>query len=94
MAVVVIEEVSNSLKAGEKLITKLGIEKYTHNKIVPKQIINETYSPYDLYGDEEELGEVSESITELVLSMDKQGYDPEEIKDEVSKYLIDNDLYV
>ena len=44
--------------------------------------------------DEEELDEVSESITELVLSMDKQGYDPEEIKDEVSKYLIDNDLYV
>ena len=104
---VVIEEVSNSLKAGEKLITKLGLEKYIHNKIVPKQMINETYSSYDyndmkigdysyddLYGDEEELDEVSESITELVLSMDKQGYDTEEIKDEVSKYLIDNDLYV
>jgi len=101
---VVIEEVSNSLKAGEKLIAKLGLEKYVHNKIVPKQMINETYSSYDyndmkigdydLYGDEEELDEVSESITELVLSMDKQGYDPEEIKDEVSKYLIDNDLYV
>jgi len=104
---VVIEEVSNSLKAGEKLITKLGLEKYIHNKIVPKQMINETYSSYDyndmkigdysydnLYGEEEDIDEISESITELVLSMDKQGYDTEEIKDEVSKYLIDNDLYV
>ena len=101
---VVIEEVSNSLKAGEKLITKLGLEKYTHNKITPKPVIMENYDRgydygnvdrYDnLYGEEEDIDEISESITELVLSMDKQGYDTEEIKDEVSKYLIDNDLYV
>ena len=98
---VVIEEVSNSLKAGEKLIYKLGVKKYTHNKIIPKPVISEGYKPmsyngdtYDTYSDEEEeIDEISESITELVLSMNKQGYDPEEIKDEVSKYLIDNDLY-
>ncbi len=101
---VVIEEVSNSLKAGEKLITKLGLEKYTHNKITSKPVIMENYdSGYDygnvdnydtLYGDEEELDEVSESITELVISMNDQGYDVEDIKDEVAKYLIDNSLYV
>lgn len=104
---VVVEEVSNSLKAGEKLITKLGLEKYVHNKIVPKPVISESYGrdyyyedlqnvdKYDtLYGDEEELDEVSESITELVISMNDQGYDIEDIKDEVAKYLIDNSLYV
>jgi len=104
---VVIEEVSNSLKAGEKLIAKLGLEKYVHNKIVPKSVISERYDKdyyyenlqnvdkYDtLYGDEEELDEVSESITELVITMNDQGYDVEDIKDEVAKYLIDNSLYV
>ena len=52
------------------------------------------YGSYDLYGDEEFYVEISESITELVLSMNKQGYETEEIKDEVTKYLIDNNLYV
>ena len=44
--------------------------------------------------DEEELDEVSESITELVINMNDQGYEIEDIKDEVAKYLIDNSLYV
>ena len=48
----------------------------------------------DLYCDEEELNEDRESITELVISMNDQGYDIEDIKDEVAKYLIDNSLYV
>ena len=105
---VIVEEVSNSLIAGENLIIKLGLEKYVHNKVTPKSIISECSDPmsykydpmsyksdsYDLYGDEEFYGEISESITELVLSMNKQGYETEEIKDEVTNYLIDNDLYV
>jgi len=110
---VVIEEVSNSLKVGIKLIDKLGIKKYFHNKEVTKPLMTESTpyygyndmesdvdnydiygDDYDIYGDDEVLDEVSESIVELVISMNEQGHNIEEIKYEVSKYLIDNSLYV
>jgi glutamine synthetase len=97
---VVIEEVSNSLKAGEKLISKLGIKKYVHNKEVPKPLISEnyTYMNYvndkynDIYDDYDvlEVDEISEGVTELVLNMNELGYEPEEIKNEVRKYLMNN----
>jgi tripeptide aminopeptidase len=99
---VVVDEVKKSLHMGIKLIHHLGVADYLRkDKKVPKQMISESYSygemnGYydDLYGDEEFYGEISESITELVLSMNKQGYETEEIKDEVTNYLIDNNLYV
>ena len=99
---VVIDEVKKSLHMGIKLIHHLGVADYLRkDKKVPKQMISESYSygemnGYydDLYGDEQELNEVSKEITELVVSMYEKGYDNEDMGIEVSKYLIDNDLYV
>ena len=99
---VVVDEVKKSLHMGIKLIHHLGVADYLRkDKKVPKQMISESHNPmsygygsYDLYGDVEFYGEISENITDLVLTMNEQGYETEEIKNEVTNYLIDNNLYV
>lgn len=85
---VVISEVSNSLKAGEKLIQKLGVEKFTHKKIL---MFENFYDPifendWD-FVDERSI--ISDELVEMVLFMDKKGYTEEEIKDQVYFYLSD-----
>ena len=98
---VVVEEVKKSLHMGIKLILHLGVADYLRkDKKVPKQIISESYTyggmddSYELYGDEKTYSEISGSITDLVVSMYEKGYGNEDIEVEVSKYLIDNDIYV
>ena len=98
---VVVEEVKKSLHMGIKLIHHLGVADYLRkDKKVPKQMISESYTygemddSYELYGDEKTYSEISGSITDLVVSMYEKGYGNEDIEVEVSKYLIDNDIYV
>jgi di/tripeptidase len=43
---VVVEEVFDSIMAGYKLITKLGIKKYTHKKVEKKSVLTETNYGY------------------------------------------------
>lgn len=84
---VVISEVENSLIAGETLINKLGVNKYTHKKVL---ITESTYQPFFEEGDDDVVDyddEMIEGIVDLVLFMSKNGYDKEEIKSEVSTYL-------
>ena len=95
---VVISEVSNSLKAGETLIKKLGVEKYTHKKVL---ITENSYKPFfegddddddDFYSLEGDYNEkFVEEVVSLVLFMSKNGYTKEEIKGEVYTYL--NEFY-
>ena len=98
---VVIEEVSNSLKAGEKLITKLGLEKYTHNKKIKETILTENVenhvskpilnSSYDLkfY---DEYDESANEIVDAVFDMIEQGISKEGIKFEVGEMLYNNGI--
>ena len=91
---VVVEEVSDSIKAGYELITKLGIEKYTHKKIEKKTLVNETNYSYLSYNDSEdydfesdEYDELAESISDLVIDMYINGVSEEEIKEELANHL-------
>jgi tripeptide aminopeptidase len=96
---VVIEEVFNSVRAGEKLITKLRLEKYTHNKVEKKPLLNETnyrYESHDFYSYDDyeeyvgdEFDEVADTLTDFVLELYKNGISEFEIKEEVSKFLRD-----
>jgi len=91
---VVVEEVSDSIKAGYELITKLGIKKYTHKKVEKKTLVNETNYSYVSYNDSEdydfesdEYDELAESISDLVIDMYVNGVSEEEIKEELADYL-------
>jgi hypothetical protein len=89
---VVISEVFDSLNAGEKLVTKLGNKKYTHNKLIVENKNKSSYNPYDYnydddLDDKDEFDELGEGITDLVIDLFVNGVSEEEIKYEVSKYL-------
>ena len=91
---VVVEEVSDSIKAGYELITKLGLVKYIHKKVEKKTLVNETNYSYASYNDnedydfeEDEYDELAESISDLVIDMYMNGVSEEEIKEEVADYL-------
>jgi len=91
---VVVEEVSDSIKAGYELITKLGLVKYIHKKVEKKTLVNETNYSYTSYNDnedydfeEDEYDELAESISDLVIDMYMNGVSEEEIKEEVADYL-------
>ena len=92
---VVVEEVSDSIKAGYELITKLGLVKYVHKKIREKTLINESnysYGAYNDYDDDydfdsDEYDELAESISDLVIDMYINGVSEEEIKEELADYL-------
>lgn len=91
---VVVEEVSDSIKAGYELITKLGMEKYVHKKMEKKTLINESNYSYLSYDDSEdydfesdEYDELAESISDLVIDMYINGVSEEEIKEELADHL-------
>jgi di/tripeptidase len=92
---VVVNEVYDSINAGEKLISKLGLIKYVNKKVVKKPILNESnynygydFDEYDEYvGDE--FDEVADTLTDFVLELYKNGISEFEIKEEVSKFLRD-----
>ena len=91
---VVVEEVFDSIMAGYKLITKLGIKKYTHKKEEKKSLLTETNYGYGSYNDYDfedyyldDYDEVSDSITDLVISLYSKGVDEVQIKEEVADYL-------
>jgi hypothetical protein len=94
---VVISEVEDSLKAGIRLINKLGVTKYVHKKTAVKPIISETYgaglsSQFDEFDDnpfEDEFDEMGATVTEMVITMFIGGISEKEICEEVSKYLRD-----
>jgi di/tripeptidase len=94
---VVVNEVHDSLNAGEKLITKLGLVKYINKKVPKKSVINEynysygyDFDEYDEY-EGDEFDEVADTLTDFVLELYKNGISEFEIKEEVSKFL--RDLY-
>jgi len=91
---VVVEEVSDSIKAGYELITKLGMEKYVHKKMEKKTLVNESNYSYLSYNDSEdydfesdEYDELAESISDLVIDMYINGVSEEEIKEELANHL-------
>jgi len=89
---VVVEEVSDSIKAGYELITKLGLKKYVHKKILEKTLIDESNYSYGSYNDyddieSDEYDEIAESISDLVIDMYINGVSEEEIKEELADYL-------
>jgi len=91
---VVVEEVSDSIKAGYELITKLGVEKYVHKKIEKKTLVNETNYSYLSYNDSEdydfesdEYDDLAESISNIVIDMYVNGVSEEEIREELADYL-------
>ena len=91
---VVVEEVSDSIKAGYELITKLGMEKYVHKKMEKKTLVNESNYSYLSYNDSEdydfesdEYDELAESISDLVIDMYINGVSEEEIKEELADHL-------
>tara|TARA_S200002703_G_scaffold159211_1_gene171897 strand:+ start:1466 stop:2455 length:990 start_codon:yes stop_codon:yes gene_type:complete len=89
---VVVEEVSDSIKAGYELITKLGLKKYVHKKILEKTLIDESNYSYGSYNDyddieSDEYDEIAESISDLVIDMFINGVSEEEIKEELADYL-------
>ena len=91
---VVVEEVFDSIMAGYKLITKLGIKKYTHKKVEKKSVLTETNYGYGSYNDYDfedyyldDYDEVSDAITDLVISLYTKGVDEVQIKEEVADYL-------
>jgi len=98
---VVIEEVSNSLKAGEKLITKLGLEKYTHNKKIKETILTENVGNHvskpilnSSYGLKfyDEYDENANKIVDVVFDMIDEGYNKEDIKFEIGEMLYNNGI--
>jgi di/tripeptidase len=90
---VVVEEVSDSVNAGVKLITKLGNVKYTHKKIEKKPLITETKYDYHSYNDSFDYEEyddyeiVAEELTELIIEHYEKGMSEYEIKEKVVNYL-------
>jgi tripeptide aminopeptidase len=91
---VVVEEVSDSIKAGYELITKLGMEKYVHKKMEKKTLVNESNYSYLSHNDSEdydfesdEYDELAESISDLVIDMYINGVSEEEIKEELADHL-------
>jgi len=91
---VVVQEVFDSIMVGYKLITKLGIKKYTHKKEEKKSILTETNYGYGSYNDYDfedyyldDYDEVSDAITDLVISLYSKGVDEVQIKEEVADYL-------
>jgi len=88
---VIIEEVEDAIRAGKSLITKLGLEFYKHEKNKP--VLSEErdalyYDVDDIW--EDELKEMSNDITESVVSMLTMGYDKDEISDHIYEYLEKN----
>lgn len=96
---VVVDEVFDSVRAGEKLISKLRLEKYTHNKVEKKSLLNETnysygaynsnydFDSYDDYEEYDEIDEMAESITDIVVDLYSNGINEDEIMKEVANYL-------
>ena len=87
---VVVEEVFDSVRAGEKLISKLKLEKYIHNKEEKKPLLNEVnYSIYDFdsYEEYDEIDKMAESITDIVVDLYSSGINEDEIVKEVANYL-------
>jgi tripeptide aminopeptidase len=89
---VIVEEVFDSVRVGEKLISKLKLEKYIHNKVEKKPLLNETNYSYDFdsYVDYEEYGEIdemAESITDIVVDLYSNGINEDEIMKVVANYL-------
>ena len=85
---VIIEEVEDAIRAGKSLITKLGLEFYKHEK--NKSVLSEErdalyYDVDDIW--EDELKEMSNDITESVVSMLDMGYDKDEISEQIYEYL-------
>jgi len=95
----VVDEVFDSVRAGEKLISKLRLEKYTHNKVEKKSLLNETnysygaynsnydFDSYDDYEEYDEIDEMAESITDIVVDLYSNGINEDEIMKEVANYL-------
>ena len=88
---VIIEEVEDAIRAGKSLITKLGLEFYKHEKNKP--VLSEErdalyYDVDDIW--EDELKEMSNDITESVVSMLAMGYDKDEISEQIYEYLEKN----
>jgi len=88
---VIIEEVEDAIRAGKSLITKLGLEFYKHEK--NKSVLSEErdalyYDVDDIW--EDELREMSNDITESVVSMLAMGYDKDEISEHIYEYLEKN----
>jgi putative aminopeptidase FrvX len=91
---VIVEEVFDAIKAGYELITKLGVKKYTHKKIEKKSVLTETKYGYGSYNDYDfedyyldDYDEMSDVITDLVISLYAKGLDEVQIKEEVADYL-------
>jgi glutamine synthetase len=87
---VVVEEVFDSVRAGEKLISKLKLEKYIHNKVEKKPLLNEVnHSIYDFdsYEEYDEIDKMAESITDIVVDLYNSGINEDEIVKEVANYL-------
>ena len=88
---VIVEEVEDAIRAGKSLITKLGLEFYKHEK--NKSVLSEErnalyYDVDDIW--EDELKEMSNDITESVVSMLAMGYDKDEISEHIYEYLEKN----
>lgn len=82
---VVVSEVEDSINAGYKLITKLGVRDYIRKKVEDKVLITENNFYEDF--DQDEFTELGESITDLVISMYMNGADEYDISKKVSNYL-------
>ncbi len=85
---VLVEEVGDSIIAGENLIRLLGLEKQIHNK---KPTSNKNFYPFfdrddDLFY-QDEFDTISDDITKIVISLYNRGYDQDVIKDRVKLLL-------
>lgn len=88
---VVVEEVFDSIKAGYKLIMKLGVKKY-YNSTAKKSLIVESNGivyddSFDFSEPMDEFDELGDTITDMVIEMYMKGVDEFEIAEEVAKYL-------
>jgi di/tripeptidase len=105
---VVIDEVANSVIAGEKLITDLGCNLYTHNKEESNQPFrSEHYHSYGVQdmGDyqgmmsryeeqmKQQMRQDTEDVVSIVIKMYEDGCSEEEIIDEVGEILYETYFY-
>ena len=93
---VVISEVSDSLIAGERLISHLGNIKYIHKKKIITETYTNSYSPFigdDDYVsngvDREYVEYISDEIVDMVVDLITIGASRREITEEVKNYLKD-----
>jgi di/tripeptidase len=90
---VVISEVSDSLIAGEKLISHLGNIKYIHKKKTITETYSNSYSPFigddDDDDDDDFINTISDEIVDMVVDLITIGASRREITKEVKNYLED-----